>query len=252
MKHFIITGHSKGLGAGITAALINPNHTLHGISRNDQPDLAKLATAKGSNYFFYSCDLAQNDSIAEVVAQVFQNIDPTTCTGLYLVNNAGVIDPIGPLESLDPLQIDRHLRINLLAPVFLTQQFSLLSQNFRTEKRVLNISSGAAINPYFGWSAYCTGKAGLDMFTRCIATEQEKHEFPVKAMAVAPGIIDTQMQDTIRATTEEQFIHKQKFVELKETGALVPAAIAGKKLADLLLADNFQSGLITDIRNQYA
>jgi benzil reductase ((S)-benzoin forming) len=70
-------------------------------------------------------------------------------------------------------------------------------------------------------------------------------------MAVAPGIIDTEMQTTIRGTTEEQFIHRQKFVDLKENGQLVPPQVAGKHLAKLLFSPEFSNGGIIDIRDTY-
>jgi benzil reductase ((S)-benzoin forming) len=251
MKHIIITGHSKGLGAGITTALIDENHHIHGISRSDNTVLQKLAAAKGCKMNFYSCDLSHTDTIETVMKLVFENIPKEDCEGVYLINNAGVINPIGPIETLEPAQMDLHMRINLMAPMYLIREFVKHFSDWKTEKRVLNISSGAAINPYHGWSNYCTGKAGLDMFTRCIATEQEDKDYPVKLVAVAPGIIDTDMQTTIRGTTDEQFIHKKKFVELKESGQLVAPNLAGKKIKELLFSKNFNNGDITDIRDQY-
>ncbi len=252
MKHIIITGHSKGLGAGIATELINENHHIHGIARTDNTDIQKLAAAKGCQFNFYKCDLSHTDEIASVIQLVFSNINNTEdVEGVYLINNAGVIKPIGPLPTLEPADIDTHLRINLLAPMLLIREFIVHTASMKTRKRVLNISSGAATNPYHGWSSYCTAKAGLDMFTRCCATEQKDEEHPVVVVAVAPGIIDTEMQTTIRGTTEEQFIHRQKFVDLKESGQLVSPTVAGKKLVELLFSENLQNGEITDIRDQY-
>jgi benzil reductase ((S)-benzoin forming) len=68
-------------------------------------------------------------------------------------------------------------------------------------------------------------------------------------IAVAPGIIDTDMQNIIRATTDEQFIHRKKFVKYKEAGKLIPANLAGLKLAELLLSDKFISGEVIDLRD---
>lgn len=251
MKHIIVTGHSKGLGAGIAMALLDPNHHIHGIARSDNSDIQKLAVAKDCKMNYYSCDLAQTHTIESTMDQVFQNIDPQDCDGVYMINNAGVIKPVGPVETLDPAQMDTHMRINLLAPMHLIRYFVKQFTDWKTQKRILNISSGAALNPYFGWSNYCTGKAGMDMFTRCIATEQENKEYPVELMGVAPGIIDTDMQTTIRGTTPEQFIHRQKFVDLKESGQLIAPALAGKKLCQLLFSNDFKNGDITDIRDQY-
>jgi benzil reductase ((S)-benzoin forming) len=252
MKHIIITGHSKGLGAGITQQLIGEDTHIHGISRTDNPTLHNLAKEKSGRISFYPCDLAQKDLLSEVMNSVFKTIHQSSdISGVYLINNAGVIDPIGTIETLDHELIEKHLLINLHAPLILTNEFLKHTSKLETVKRIMNISSGAAVNPYHGWSIYCTGKAALDMFTRCIGTEQKDKNFPVEAMAVAPGIIDTDMQSTIRATPDGQFIHKQKFVELKETGQLVKPEIAGEKLKELLFSDEFENGGITDIRHLY-
>ncbi len=251
MKHFIITGHSKGLGAGIVTQLMDENYHIHGISRTDNIDLQKLAKAKGCTIDFYSCDLGHTDEIEPVMQQIFAKIKPEETEGVYLINNAGLIKPIGPIETLDPAEMDLHMRVNLLAPMLIIREFIKATTGWQIQKRVLNISSGAATNPYYGWSNYCTGKAGLDMFTRSCATEQEKKQYPVELMAVAPGIIDTGMQTTIRGTTEEQFIHRQKFVDLKESGQLIAPNLAGKKIQELLLSNDFTNGAITDIRDQY-
>ncbi len=251
MKHIIVTGHSKGLGAGIVTELLNENHHVHGLSRTDNAELQKLALAKGCTISFYNCDLSHTDIIPAILLKVFNAINLQQAKGVYLINNAGAIKPIGPLQTLDPKEIEVHMRVNLMAPLFIIREFVKYFQDWEIEKRILNISSGAAINPYYGWSPYCTGKAGLDMLTRCVATEQEKLPHPTHIMAVAPGIIDTDMQTIIRSTTDEQFIYRKKFVELKESGQLVPPNLAGKKLVELLFSDEFSNGEITDIRDSY-
>ncbi|TVQ14261.1 MAG: (S)-benzoin forming benzil reductase [Bacteroidetes bacterium] len=252
MNHIIITGHSKGLGAGIALEMIDENHHIHGIARTDNTDIQKLAAAKGCGFNFYPCDLGHTDQISAIMQLVFANITRTdNIEGIYLINNAGMIHPIGPVPTLENADIDLHLRVNLLAPMLIIKDFITHSSSIKATKRVINISSGAATSPYHGWSSYCTSKAGLDMFTRCCATEQEGEKYPIEFMAVAPGIIDTDMQTTIRGTTDEQFIHRKKFVELKETGQLVSPALAGKKLKELLFSSDFKNGEITDIRHLY-
>jgi len=251
MNHIIVTGHSKGLGAGIVTELLNENHHIHGISRTDNSDLQKLAAAKGCAITFHKCDLSHTDTIPATIQRVAEAINREDTTGIYLVNNAGVIKPIGPVPDIDPVEIEHHIRINLMAPVFLIQEFIKHFHDWPVTKRILNISSGAASNPYFGWSAYCTAKAGLEMFARCVAAEQEKQNHPVDIMSVAPGIIDTDMQTIIRGTTDEQFIHRQKFIELKQTGQLIAPNLAGKKIVQLLFSADFTNGKSVDIRDTY-
>ncbi|TVR43006.1 MAG: (S)-benzoin forming benzil reductase [Bacteroidia bacterium] len=251
MKYFIITGASKGLGEGIALELVNEEHHLLCISRSESDQLKKIAVAKNCSIDFFLFDLAFSHDIPDLMQRVFDKIDMEKVSGVYLINNAGLIQPVSRVEGLDADALDVHMRVNLLAPMLISSAFIGLSQRMQVQKRILNISSGAAQNPYYGWSCYCTGKAGLEMFGLCISEEQKNEEYPVETMSVAPGIIDTGMQTTIRGTDERDFIHKKKFIELKESGQLVPPALAGKKLARLLLSDDFKDGEITDIRESY-
>jgi benzil reductase ((S)-benzoin forming) len=249
MRYFIITGASKGLGEGIAMALINENHHLLCISRSESVPLTRMADAKNCRITFFHFDLAVSHDIPVLCQRVFSKIDTADAEGIYLVNNAGVIEPVGRIESCDPAQVENHIRVNLLAPMLLTAEFLNAFKGIDAQKRILNISSGAAKFPYYGWSSYCSSKAAMDMHSLCVDTEQKDETYPAEVMAVAPGIIDTDMQTTIRATSEEQFIHKKKFVEYKETGKLIPANLAGLKLAELLLSDKFTSGKVIDLRD---
>lgn len=252
MHYFIITGASKGLGEGIAIDLLNENHHLICIARSESETLKRLGAAKNCRVDFLLFDLAFTQEIPQLGRQIFEHIDTDAAEGIYLVNNAGVIQPVGRIETCSPPDVEHHMRVNLLAPMVLTAEFIRYTRNLPVRKRVLNISSGAASFPYNGWSSYCTAKAGMDMFSRCIGTEQENMEYPVDCMGVAPGIIDTDMQTTIRGTTEEQFVHRQKFVNYKESGQLIPPSLAGKRLARLLLSDeDFKGGEIIDIRDSY-
>lgn len=251
MKYFIITGASKGLGKGIALELLNENHHLICISRSESDTLKKLAQAKNSHVDFILFDLMFSQDIPNLCDTIFEKIDPAKATGVYLINNAGVINPVERIENCPPEDVDAHLRINLLAPMLLSASFIEHTTKWDLQKRIINISSGAAQNPYYGWSSYCTSKAGLDMYTKCLATEQETAEYPTHVMGIAPGVIDTNMQTTIRNTSQEQFIHRQKFIDLKETGQLIPPQLAGKHLAAILLSEDFTNGQITDIRHKY-
>jgi benzil reductase ((S)-benzoin forming) len=251
MKYFIITGASQGLGEALAIELLDEGHHLLCISRSSSERLGKLAAAKNCQVDFFPFDLAHTNDIPNLVSLLFDKVNTELATGIYLVNNAGVIKPVDRIERCEADQVDLHMRINLLAPMMLCAGFVAHTRLLPVQKRIMHISSGAATNPYSGWSSYCTAKAGLDMFHRCLATEQEAEKHPVESMAVAPGIIDTNMQTTIRSTTEEQFVHRKRFVELKESGQLVPPAVAGKRLAQLLLSDGFENGKSIDIRDSY-
>ena len=90
----------------------------------------------------------------------------------------------------------------------------------RPSCRVTTISSGAALRPLASWSAYCTAKAGLDMWTRCLAEEGAQHN--ITAVSVAPGIVNTGMQTAIRSASEEDFPLLDNFVGYHVNGWTCP------------------------------
>src|SRR5690606_39916440 len=100
----------------------------------------------------------------------------TAVPRFVLVDNAGAIEPIGLVESLQAAPLSRSLQVNLGSAMLLSAVFLAATEPLDAERRILNISSGAARYPVAGWSAYCSAKAALDMFTRCIAAERsEEH-----------------------------------------------------------------------------
>ncbi len=80
--------------------------------------------------------------------------------------------------------------------MLLSSAFIKHTKDWNVDKRIINISSGAAQNPYFGWAAYCTTKAGVNMLTKCIALEETDKKYPVKVISFAPGC--SRYRDAIR------------------------------------------------------
>ncbi|HSV77491.1 MAG TPA: (S)-benzoin forming benzil reductase [Bacteroidales bacterium] len=250
MKYIILTGSSKGLGEGIALALLKESHHLICISRTHNDHLQQLAEANNLTATQILFDLGFTDELPLLVTGIFEQIRVDVAKGVYLINNAGVIEPVNRSEYNTVGEIDRHLRINLMAPMVLSGAFIKHTCDWKIQKRILNISSGAAVNPYAGWSAYCSSKAGLNVFSSCVAQEQQNQQFPVEIMSVAPGIIDTRMQEVIRATTKEQFALRQKFVDFKESGQLEAPKMTGKKIAELLFSKDFVNGGFIDLRSK--
>jgi NAD(P)-dependent dehydrogenase (short-subunit alcohol dehydrogenase family) len=90
-----------------------------------------------------------------------------------------------------------------------------------------NISSGAALYGYGGWTLYCAAKAGLENFIRALATEQKMEAHPFIAVNINPGVMDTEMQALIRATSAADFPDVGRFVHRKEQGELaLPDGVA--------------------------
>lgn len=214
----VITGASRGLGAGLAADFARRGLRL-GLCARSQP-----ALAGGAGVVSECVDVRDEEAMArfaERVADRFGDIE-------LWINNAGVLDPIGPLRELGVQAFREHIDINLTG-VFLGARAYVRHLRARDTRGVLvNISSGAAWHGYRGWSAYCASKAAVERLTECVQLEEAER---LRAHAVAPGVVDTDMQVRIRACSPEQFPDVGRFNERKREGHFnTPAFVAGHLL----------------------
>jgi benzil reductase ((S)-benzoin forming) len=238
---YIVTGTTRGIGRALADDILHRGHMLYTISR--APD---MQTPGRINYM---CDLRDTHAISKTMPRIIQDMAPTVRDGVVLVNNAGALDPIGFMENHTPGQIADALCVNLTAPSVLMSLFINQTHTWQCSRRIINITSGAAFNPYAGWSLYCAAKAGLNMLTRCAALEQSTHPNGASVVAVAPGVVNTDMQRLIRQTKESDFPARSKFMNLKMDGNLTDPARVAALLLDLDAGGSFQSGGIYDLRN---
>jgi benzil reductase ((S)-benzoin forming) len=241
MNYFIITGASKGIGAGIAKELLKQGNTVIGISRSKNPELTDLIQ--------HSVDLSDTETLETTFSEILQTIDLEKATSVFLINNAGLLAPMKPIQKASGSEIAKHINVNVIAPMILSSVFIRELADLNVRKRILNISSGAGKNPYFGWSAYCTSKAGIDMFSRTVSVEQKETKNPVEVVSFAPGVVDTEMQSEIRSTEEGDFINLPQFKEMYEAGVLQDTTTVGKFIADYLRSDRFEDGGVVDIRD---
>jgi len=249
MNYYIITGTSRGLGEAIATKLLKKDNHVIGISRTVNKSLIKIAAENECKLNYIEFDLSLVNKLDEMMARIFEIIHVDEADKVCLVNNAGVVGPINPLDNCSTQEIVNSYNINAIAPVVITSNFIAYLKKSSCDKRIINISSGAGKNPYDGWSCYCSTKSALDMVTRCVALEQEKEEFPVKILSFAPGVLDTDMQKKIRQTSTRQFSKLEKFIGLKESGNLLPVEYVADKIVQLLDDDQFIQGGVIDIRD---
>lgn len=236
MNIFIVTGASKGIGFELMRQLKGRGDKVIGIARTNRD--ADMVTA----------DLSKTDRLAEIISQIVdENI--SIASSFTLLNNAGTVEPIGLIGTIDDKALTEALTVNLAAPMILSNAFISSLEKFEGRKRIVNISSGAGRNPYEGWGVYCTTKAGLDHFSRVVSLEQENAEYPVDIISIAPGIIDTGMQATIRASNSDDFPMHERFVDYKQQGHLSSAEETASKLISVMDREDFcKLGPIADIR----
>jgi len=253
MKYYIITGSSKGIGECVAKELLTKGNHLLCLSRSINESLINAGKEKGVDIDYQSIDLNNVTAIADIIQSWAGKIDPPHVEGLYLINNAGLIDPIKPVYKCDPEEIIRNINVNLIAPVILQSEFLKVCEsiNCQSEKkvaqRILNISSGAGRKAIQGWGVYCTSKAGLDMFSNCLDVDMKEANRDVQIVSLAPGIVDTYLQETIRSSNDDDFALANQFREFRDDGKLLSPAFVGKKIVRLLHAEDFGKEIIMRI-----
>lgn len=249
-KYYIITGTSRGIGEALAVRLLGKDSVVFCISRNQNPRLSVEAHVKGYEMQDIAIDLNETSKINEMVHKIFRGIDPEKVSEINLINNAGTVHPIRMVGEVDAAErIIRSINVNLTAAMLITDRFVRETDDWKMPRRIVNISSGAATSEVEGWSAYCSGKAGLEMFGKCLVAEQANKSNPVKLVSFAPGVVNTEMQEDIRNTKETQFPQLDRFVELQKTGALLEPEFVAEKIHDLLDSADFGSKPILHIKD---
>lgn len=205
---YIVTGSHTGLGKSIVLELLkNDNNTVIGISRKNE--------IEHPQFHFVSLDLS---NVQEVKQFSFPNIE--NFSNVVLINNAGILGEITSLEKVSIDHLEHVINVNYTSVMLLSTLFIKSYQNDDVQKTIITLSSGAATSPYPSWSNYCSSKAAIEMLMKCIVEEQKSTAFPIHAFAIAPGVVDTSMQNQIRNTDISDFEFKPKFIALYEEGKL--------------------------------
>ncbi len=182
----LVTGGARGIGLATVRALAALGASVTFTARSADSLASAEATlngdAKGVN-----CDITDANRLAETCAPGFD----------ILVNNAATITPIGRITDLTLQAFSASIETNLTAQ-FNAIRLCLPAMLARGRGTIINVSSGAAHRPQEGWSAYCAGKAGLAMLTKSVHLEYGASG--IRVFGLAPGVVDTDMQGTIRAS----------------------------------------------------
>ncbi|ARP90367.1 short-chain dehydrogenase [Bordetella genomosp. 9] len=243
----VLTGASRGLGAALARELAQPGVRLITLARRQDPELAAHAAARGAALEQMAVDLSDPQGAADAAERIAAQL-PRDAGRYVLVNNAGTVSPVAPVDGLDdPAAITQALNLNVVAVMLLTSRFLAATRGLTAERRVLNISSGAGRNPTSGWGVYCATKAALDMYTR--VAKQEHGEGDARFVSLAPGVVDTDMQAAIRASDPGAFPALPRFQDLHAGGKLSSPADVAARIAAYLERDDFGATEIDDIRN---
>jgi NAD(P)-dependent dehydrogenase (short-subunit alcohol dehydrogenase family) len=186
-KTALVTGGNRGIGLAVVKALAEAGATVHFTARNAANIAAAQRELGSIRAEGHVADMTNRPAMSAVLDHGFD----------ILVNNAGVIGPIGRILDISPEEWATNIETNLIA-AFTATQTAMAHMVGKGGGTIVNLSSGAAHRPMEGWSAYCCGKAGLAMLTRAIHEEYAAQG--IRVFGFAPGVVDTDMQGSIRAS----------------------------------------------------
>ena len=255
----ILTGASRGLGAALAEQLLVPGTVMLCLSRGRHPTLAARATAAQVPLEEWPRDLADSVTVADEVEAWLRTFDAQRFDEAVLINNAGVVSPVGPSDGATSAALASALRVGLEATILLTAAFLRATGGWRADRRVLNISSGLGRRAMAGSAVYGAAKAGMDHYSRAVALDEAHREAcraeraddrsrAARIVSLAPGVIDTDMQAQLRAADSAGFPNKARFEQQHAQGLLASADDAAKRILAYLARDDFGNQPVADIR----
>jgi NAD(P)-dependent dehydrogenase (short-subunit alcohol dehydrogenase family) len=190
----VVTGAGRGIGRAIATALAAHGASVAALARSEAEivETVRLITAAGGTAAAFRTDVADPALVAVCFAMIESALGPID----LLVNNAGVLGPLGPFAETDIAEWWRTSEVNVLGPV-LCSRAVLPGMIARRRGRIVTVASGAGANPmppYF--SAYVMSKTATVRFSECLAAEVKEQGIAV--FAIGPGTVQTQMSEYSR------------------------------------------------------
>ena len=193
----LVTGGSRGIGAGVARALATEGCSVH-IAARTAADLeataGRIRAETGARVTPHACDISRSATIGTLLADV-------GCPDI-LVNNAGAI-PAGDIAAVDEAHWRRAWDLKVFGYINMCRAF-LDAMTARGRGVIVNVTGLAADRTDAGYIAGTTGNAGLNAFTRALGGRSLRHG--VRVLAVSPGPVETERLVTLmRARAEAEF-----------------------------------------------
>lgn len=244
-----VTGAGRGIGRATAFALTERGAKVAVTARN-RAEVEKVASELSgrSRAEPFVCDVANWQSVFETS----KAIDSALGAPEILVCNAGVIGPLGKSWESPREEWLHTIEINLVGAYYCARAV-LPGMISRGHGFIVNVSSVAAASPLSNWTAYASSKAGLDHFTRSLASELRNTG--VQAFAIYPGVVNTAMVERLRTADSQELPsrRRQYFEKLAAEGGLFEPEKVGRVIAWLVSgAGGELNGSIVDFQKETA
>ena len=239
-----MTGGSRGIGRATALTLVELSAAVAVNSRKrKQEDEIAGEQSEDGKILSLACDVSDWDDVGETLGQIEKMLG----TPDVLVNNAAVLEPLGPTWETDPHEWAHTIQVDLIDAYNCTRAV-LPSMLERGKGAIVNVSSGAATMTAVNWSAYAASKAGLDHFTRSLALELEGTA--VRINALHPGLVETAMIQNLLTAKPRQLPPSWRtyFEKAAEKGRVFPPQVTARLIAWLASEETSElTGAILDI-----
>lgn len=219
----IVTGAGSGVGRATAALLAEAGYSVLLVGRT----ISKLDEAAEQIAAVYpqapaarplAADVSTDEAgkaIVDAALAHFGRIDA-------LCNIAGHA-PLGPIDKINAVEWRKTIDTNLTSVVLLT---AACWPTFRRQKAglIVNVSSMASVDPYPGFAMYAPAKVAVNLFTRITANEGKK--LGIRAVAIAPGAIETPMLRSIFSTKQ---LPIDKTLKPEEVGSVIRGCLTGTR-----------------------
>ena len=209
----IVTGGGRGIGEAIALTLARQGARVVVASRT-QAELDRVVAQiceAGGQAEAIPADVGQQSSVFQLVEKTLKTFGQID----ILVNAAATYGPIGPMWEADIEEWTRAVQINL-GGTFMCCHAVLPHMIGRSQGKIINFSGGGATFPLPRATAYGTSKAAIVRLTEALAEEVKEHNIQVNA--VAPGAVDTAIQDQVLEAGERAGSLLDQMKRLRETG----------------------------------
>lgn len=224
MTSTLVTGATSGIGRAIALELAQAGHAVHAVGRDAAALESLRAAAPGINVL--QLDVTDRAAVEAALAGLQPDV---------LINNAGMMPPLGNFADADPDDIDRTLQVNLSSVIHLTRL--LVGQmRARGSGHVVFTGSAAAHAPFPNMAVYSASKAGIAGFAAALRADLSPHG--IRVTEIVPGRVETALYEEILDDDARAAMYSaSKAVQPEDVAQMVRAVLGLPEWADVTRFD---------------